>query len=151
MRYIICVLTLFLIIFGCKTKSTSTIGQSLIIQMSIDSALKLDSGLNSKEYWIDFSKVQYFDKSSINDFLRYRANFIEINGDSLIRNDSTWKQYGFLQKMLIRFRSIESKGDSIIINLDKIKASDGSNGIEVIIKKIDNDFKVVSSKITWIS
>ena len=151
MRYIFTVIILGLLFYGCYTDKNTSCDQTLIINLAVDSALKLDPGLNTNDYWIDFSKVQYFTRPAINDFLKEKKNFTEINGDSLIKNDSTWNQYGFLQQMLIKFKTVEIKGDLIIINLDKIKASDGSNGIEVIIKKTGNNYKVNSSRITWIS
>ena len=54
-------------------------------------------------------------------------------------------------KMLIVFKEIEIKGNSLIIEIDKIKATDGSVGFQIIMEKIDGHYKVISSKITWIS
>jgi hypothetical protein len=159
MRYLIR-LILGLIILGCQpqrsgnnenTIITQKQEQTLIIKFSIDSALKLDSALNTIDYWIDFSKVPYIKRPAIIDFLKSRKNFTEINVDSLLKNDLTWIQEGYLKKMVLDFKKVEFKGDSIIINLDKIKAKDGSNGVEVIILKNQNDYKVISSEMTWIS
>ena len=119
--------------------------------MAVDSALSKDIVLNTNDYWIDFSNVTYFDKSVTKEFLMKNVNFHEINADSLLKSDSTWIQYGFLDQMLIKFKNIEINNDSIIINLDKIKATDGSNGIEIIFKNIGGKIKVVSTEITWIS
>jgi hypothetical protein len=119
--------------------------------MTIDSTLTQDPGLNTDNYWIDFSDVNYFSRLAIKDFIRLQTNFTEIDSDSLFKNDSTWIKYGFLQNMLIKFKNVELKGDSIIIEFDKIKATDGSNGIQTVLKKVDNHYKVVCSKITWIS
>jgi len=119
--------------------------------MTIDSALTKDSGLNTHDYWIDFSKANYFDKQAINDFIKSNANFSQINSDSLLKNDSTWIQYGFLQKMLINFKKVDLKADTLIIDLDKIKATDGSNGIQIILKRQKEHYIIVSTKMTWIS
>jgi hypothetical protein len=119
--------------------------------MAVDSALSKDIGLNANDYWIDFSNVTYFNKFEKKEFLIKNLNFHEINADSLLKSDSTWIQYGFLNRMLIKFKNIEINKDSIIINLDKIKATDGSNGIEIIFKNIGGKIKLVSTKMTWIS
>jgi hypothetical protein len=138
------------LILGCQSHNIKIKEHSFIIQMTIDSALKRDSGLNTKDFWIDFSRVQYFDEYAINDFLKQHSNFTEINGDSLLKTDSTWVRFEYLTRMLIIFKKVEIKGDSIIISLDKIKSSDGADGIEIIIKKTIKDFKVVRSNIKWI-
>ncbi|MFZ4400253.1 MAG: hypothetical protein ACOYO1_09480 [Bacteroidales bacterium] len=151
MRLIICSLILVFVLLSCHSKRITIQKQTSIISLTIDSALDIDSELNTYDKWIDFSKVDFFERQVINDFLNQRAKFIEINSDSLLKNDSTWIQYGFLQKILIKFKKIELKRDSFIIDLDKIKATDGSNGFQIILKKQKKHYKVVSSKMTWIS
>jgi hypothetical protein len=144
-------LLLLICTFGCSTPKISDHQKYLIIEMAVDSALSKDIGLNTHDYWIDFSNVTYFDNFVFKEFLMKNVNFHEINGDSLLKNDSTWIQYGFLNQMLIKFKNIEVNNDSIIINLDKIKATDGSKGIEIVLKNIGSKIKVISTKITWIS
>jgi hypothetical protein len=151
MRTKIYILLLLICPFGCSTPKISDNQKYLIIEMAVDSALSKDIVLNTNDYWIDFSNVTYFDKSVTKEFLMKNVNFHEINADSLLKSDSTWIQYGFLDQMLIKFKNIEINNDSIIINLDKIKATDGSNGIEIIFKNIGGKIKVVSTEITWIS
>ncbi len=151
MKHLLFILTFIFLSLGCNSHGELKSEKAIVIQLAIDASLKLDSGLNTDEFWIDFSKTNYFDKTAVNEFLKANRNFKRVNGDSLLYSDSTWTRYGYLNKMLINFRKVEIKGDSIIIELDKIKASDGSNGIEVIIKKESNKLKVLSSKITWIS
>jgi hypothetical protein len=151
MQQIICILILGLVLLSCQSKRIITQEQTSIISMTIDSVLVKDLGLNTYDKWIDFSEVNFFERQAINDFLKQRAKFIEINSDLLLKSDSTWIQCGFLQKVLIRFKKIELKGDSLIIDLDKIKATDGSNGFQIILKKQKKHYKVVSAKMTWIS
>ena len=151
MRQIICILILGLVLLSCQSKRITTQEQTSIISLTIDSALVKDSGLNTYDKWIDFSKANFFERRAINDFIKKRAKFIEINSDSLLKNDSTWIQYGFLQKILIKFKKVDTQGDSLIIDLDKIKATDGSYGIQIILKKKDKQYKVISSNMTWIS
>ena len=159
MRYLK-TLILGCVFLGCQTQRsgnqeqtviTQQQEQTLIINFSVDSALKSDSVMNTGDFWIDFSEVPYFKRPAIIDFLKLKKNFIEINADSLLKNDLTWTREGYLKKMVLDFKKIEIKGDSIIINLDKIKATDGSNGVEIIILKNQTDYKVISSKMTWIS
>ena len=151
MRQLIYIFIFGIVIIACQSQKITTQEQTSINRMTIDSALTKDIGLNTNDYWIDFSKVKQFERHAINDFFNLRANFIKINSDSLLKNDSTWLQYGFLQKMLINFKKIQKKGDSLIIDLEKIKATDGSNGMQFIFKKENKRYKLVSSKITWIS
>jgi len=151
MRYIIWLLIFGFVITGCQNKKIITQEKTLIIQAIIDSTLRIDSGLNTKDYWIDFSATNFFDSRSINDYIKQNTNCSEINSDSLLKNDSTWIKYGFLQKILIEIKNVESKGDSITIDIDKIKATDGSNGLQIILKKMNGHYKVISSKMTWIS
>lgn len=151
MRNLISILTLGILITSCQSNKINTQDQTLILKMTIDSTLIQDPGLNTDNYWIDFSNVNYFSRLAIKDFIRLQTNFTEIDSDTLFKNDSTWIKNGFLQNMLIKFKNVELKGDSIIIEFDKIKATDGSNGIQTVLKKVDNHYKVVGSKITWIS
>lgn len=123
----------------------------IIIDLTIDSALKLDPGLNTKEYWIDFSKISFFSKESKKAFLWQHKQFTEVNTDSLFSTDPTWQKYGYLEKLAIIFRKVKKKGDIIIIELDKIVAMEGGNGIELRLQKKNGKFVVISSKITWIS
>jgi sporulation protein YlmC with PRC-barrel domain len=151
MRQLIYIFIFGIVVIACQSQKITTQEQTSIIRMTIDSALTKDIGLNTNDYWIDFSKVKQFERHAINDFFNLRANFIKINSDSLLKNDSTWLQYGFLQKMLINFKKVQKKGDSLIIDLEKIKATDGSNGMQFFFKKENKRYKLVSSKITWIS
>jgi len=125
--------------------------QTDIIKAIIDSTLKMDSGLNTKDYWIDFSKINYFDSQSIEEFLAQHTKFTKINSDSLLANDPIWKEYGYLQKMLIIFRKVETDKNLIKIEIEKIIATDGANGVEIIMKKEGRNYRIISSKITWIS
>ena len=120
MRTKIYILLLLICPFGCSTPKISDNQKYLIIEMAVDSALSKDIVLNTNDYWIDFSNVTYFDKSVTKEFLMKNENFHEINSDSLLKSDSTWIQYGFLDQMLIKFKNIEINNDSIIINLDKM-------------------------------
>jgi len=151
MRYLIWSLLTGLMLLGCSSKVTEKQKKLWIIKLTVDSVLKLDSGLNTPNYWIAFSKVHFFDKTDIHEYLKSHPNFTQINSDSLIKNDSIWTKSGSLRKVLIEFKRVEIKGDSIIIDLDKIRAIEGATGIEIILKEDKNGYKVVSSKITWIS
>lgn len=151
MRQIIYILIIGLVLISCQSRKITTQEQTRIIALTIDSALIQDPGLNTHDYWIDYSKGDFFERQAIEYFLNHRTNFTEINSDSLLLNDSTWIQYGYLEKMLIRITKVEFNGNSLIIDLEKIKATDGSNGIQIIMKKVDNQYKVISSKMTWIS
>ncbi|MEI7526659.1 MAG: hypothetical protein WCJ95_20090 [Mariniphaga sp.] len=151
MQHTIYILIIGLVLISCKSEKITTNEQVSIINSVIDSALLFDSALNTRDYWIDFSNTGQFESQAIKDFLKQRVNFVQINADSLLKNDSTWIQYGFLKKMLINFRKVDLRGDSLIIDLDKIKATDGSNGLQIILKKENNHYKVMSSKMTWIS
>ena len=145
------IILIILLSFGCQSKKLNFNENKEVLIKVIDSALKLDSGLNTPNYWIDFSRVQYFKETTIDDFLQQRRNFTRINADSLFQNDSTWLNYEYLDKLLITIKSVNEKGDLIIITLDKILSSDGSNGIEIILKKSKNNFVLISSRIIWIS
>jgi hypothetical protein len=151
MRQIRGILIIGLFLLSCQSKRITSQEQALIIGLAIDSALLQDSGLNTKNYWIDFSKTDVFERQAINTFLKQRVNFVEINSDSLIKNDPTWIKFGFLEKMLIKFKKVDKQGNLLIIDLGKIKAIDGSNGTQIILKKNNNRYKVISSKMTWIS
>lgn len=151
MRKMINIVIFGLVLTACQSERNSLQEQTSIINLSVNSALNIDSGLNTDKFWIDFSDADFFERQAINDFLKFRTNFKEIHSDSLLKNDSNWIQYGFLQQMLIKFRKVECKRDSLIIDLDKIKATDGSNGIQIIFKKDKSRYKVISSKMTWIS
>jgi hypothetical protein len=151
MRKIISLVLLGWLVLGCQNQNENKRGQIDILNIAIDSTLNIDPALKSKGYWIDFSKVQYFNRNSIEGFLSQRPNFKEVNGDSLFKCDSTWIRFGFLENLLISFKRIEERGDTIILNIDKYKATDGSNGIELLIIKEGNKNKVIKTRITWIS
>ena len=149
-KYIFNILLVVFVFLGCKTKNDTFHDETIIIKLSIDSTLAKDFYLNTDKYWIDFSKTKYFDRKEINRFLKVRNEFTEINSDSLLKNDSTWIKYGYLRRTLIRYKTVESKSDSLIIKMEKIKAKDGSIGIEIIMKKNYN-YKVTATKIIQIS
>jgi hypothetical protein len=151
MRQIICILIIGLVLLSCQSEMITSNEQVSINNLVIDSALLVDSGLKTNDYWIDFSNTSHFESQAIKKFLKQRAHFVQINSDSLFKNDSTWIQYGFLQKMLIKFIKVDLRGDSLIIDLEKIKATDGSNRLQIILKKENNQYNVMSSKMTRIS
>ena len=151
MRNIFIVLTIILFI-SCNLGKPTNQEMTSIIKLSVDSINVKFRDPFSKKILIDFSKVKSIDKSSINDFLKSKTNYTLINSDSLLRIDSIWTKYGYLENYLLRFEDLSFKNDSIILNIDKIKATDGSRGIEIkIIKNSKNEYKIVSCKTTWIS
>ena len=65
MRHIISILIFGLVFLSCQSKKIPIQEQSLIIKMIVDSSFTKDSGLNTNDYWIDFSKANFFDKQAI--------------------------------------------------------------------------------------
>jgi len=154
MKHKLCLLIVGLIVVLGSCLSPIVVNgqeQTDIIKAIIDSTLKRNSGINTEHYWIDFSKIDYFDFQSIEEFLIRNPNFVKVDSDSLLANDLTWKEYGFLQKTLIIFEEVEMFKDLIKIKVSKTKATDGSNGVEIIMKKRNQKYEIISSKITWIS
>jgi hypothetical protein len=149
MKKTIYFLIIYFGVFSCQSIISTENEKALIIHKSVKSTLKIHQELNSKEYLIDFSKVKYFDRQSINEFLKSNSNFTEIR-DSIASNNLKYNKDGYLPKSIIKLIKVEIRGDSIIINIDKIQAIDGACGIEIIFKRTKK-IEIVSSKIIWIS
>ena len=155
MKILITLVTLFL--------SCGTTNQSLnytnsgaeafsLVQTCIDASLQLDPGLNTDSFLVDFTKVHNIDRNGIDSFLKQRKYISKTNLDSLFKHDSTWKQGRYFQKAVIRLEKIEKqRGDLLLIKTSKHKAADGSIGTEIILARKKSVYKLVSSKITWIS
>lgn len=123
-----------------------------LIQICIDSTIRLDSGLNTGKYLVDFTLVPSIDRNTVDSFLRANSAFIETDLDSLIKHDITWKKSEFFDNPVIRFeRIVRQKDGTILINTSKTKASDGSIGTEIILKQNGQGYKCLKSAITWIS
>lgn len=121
------------------------------IKICVDSTLHLDPGTSTETYRVDFSKVKNIADPTIREFLAADKNASEANVDSLQKNDSTWMKYGYFEIAAIRFESVETRNDNIIVHTAKIKAADGSNGTEMIFKRKGSAYKCLYSGITWIS
>lgn len=146
MKHVFYFLILILVFSGCNTQTMQSQNQAEIIEMVVNSALGNNTELRNQDFWIDFSNCKLISRSAINDFLKSRPNFLEIDSDSLLKNDPTWNSDGYLRNTLLYLKSVEIKGEYLIINLDVVKATDGSNGLEVILKK-KKKYSLISTKI----
>ena len=85
-------------------------------------------------------------------FLKRHINFTITNLDFLIKNNDNWIKYGFFNNLVIHFDSIkEEENGNIIIEMSKIKAKDGADGMQIILKRKKGGFQVIELKHTWIS
>ena len=137
------------LIFSCQLIAPKD-EKLIIIEESVKSALEIEDVLNLDKFNIDFSKVKYFDRKSIDEFLKDNTKFTEIN-DSIAKSELELNKDGFLPKTFIQFEEMEIHGDTIIINMGKYEAIDGACGIKVIFAKKNSKVKLVSSKETWVS
>ena len=142
--------------YSCNTSTGQKLnGQKFgleFIELCIDSTLRIDPGTSVHIFYVDFSKVNSIDSNAIHTYLVLHKSIRTANLDSLFKNDSMWTKYGYFNIPVIRFEKITTKGaDSIIVETSKHKASDGSNGVEIILIRSGNGFKCLSSGMTWIS
>ena len=145
-------LTFGLLVVSCKSQMHEISNYSSdFIEMCVDSTLHLDPGTSTKTYLVDFGKVRVLSDTAIKQFLTSHTNASETNLDSLERNDTTWLKYGYFLNCVVKFNSIESHNDSVIVTMSKIRASDGSNGTKMIFKKTGSSYICLYSGITWIS
>ena len=121
------------------------------IARCIDSTLHLDPGTSTKTYLVDFGKVRGFSETSIRQFFTTHPNASQTNLDSMLNNDTLWRKEGYFVKCIIKFQRIEFRNDSIIVKTSKMRATDGSNGAEIIFKKSGSSYIFLYSGITWIS
>lgn len=148
MRKIVLFVLSGLILASCRFLLFSDKDQVVIMETAFNSAMKQDSGLNTPCNWIDLSVRRHFSKAAISDFLKANKNVAIINSDSLFNNDSTWIRYGYLPQMLLKINRVYFFPHSVSISLEKILATDGSAGIEIILKRNKSGFQVVRSGIT---
>jgi len=151
MRQVVCSLIFVVVSLSGLSQKISIQQQTSIIRMVVDSLLLNENGFNTHGYWIDFSKSHVFQRKAINEFLKQDSNFTEIDSHLLLKNDTTWIQYGYLQKTLIKFSKLKLQRGLLIIEVDKIKATDASIEKRFIIRKENNNYKILSSEITRIS
>ncbi len=130
-------------------RELSVLEQKRLIDVTINETLKLDSNINTKILWVDFSKTN-IQTQAITEFLQNNLNFIQINGDSLINNNINWKEYGFIENTLIQIISITNENGYYYIKCRKTIAIDGSCDIEIQLEKRGEFFYVISSEITII-
>ena len=134
---------------NCKTAVYKSSNMDEVVQIAVDSSI---NGKNFKGYfYIDFVNASIFDAAIKQKFLTKNKNFTQINSDSLLAKDSIWLKYGILDKLLIRFKNVEMKNDTLIINVDNIKATDGSFGTKVRFIRDDTKYKFFDFRRTWIS
>lgn len=128
------------------------IAELALIQTCVDSTLELDSALNTTKYSIDFSLVTTLNRETIDSFLKANPVVAETNLDSLFKHDIKWIKHQYFDNPVIRFEKIiYQKNGTILINTSKTKASDGSIGVEIILKQDGQKYTCLKSTITWIS
>lgn len=131
-------------------KNSGVIAQHLI-QLCVDSTFRLDSGLNSKKYLVDFKLVKELNRKGVDNFLEANKNAAETDLDSLAKHDPSWVKYEFFKNTFIRFEKITVQEDSTIrIITSKTKASDDFIEAEIILKPKCNSFKCIKTSITKI-
>jgi len=133
------------------TSASPDLRTQALIGLCIDTTLALDPGLNGDRYDVDLSKIKTWSLNDKKKVLQSRR-VKETNLDSLLRHDSTWLQYAYLETPVIRIESIDTLPDSTLrIQTFKIKASDGAIRTEIIVRPAGNRFECISRRITRIS
>ncbi|MFC6224202.1 hypothetical protein ACFP2F_13200 [Hymenobacter artigasi] len=123
-----------------------------LIQICVDSTLRLDSGLNSVNYLVDFKLVKNLNREGVKQFMLTRSEASETNLDSLLIIARRFSKYSFgLPEAVIRFEKITVRTDGmLLVEISKIRAADGFIDAELLLKPNGLSFKCIRSGITRI-
>jgi len=130
----------------------SPAGTEALLSATLKATLELDPGLIGEGYFqLDSTGLQDLNREGIADYL-LSHDITLTNLDSLTKHDSTWLQYRFFNVPVIGLEKIEtlSNGD-LRITTNKVKASDGAHGSEIVLRRSAKGYTCISRKITWIS
>lgn len=157
MNKLIGLCTMFLL-FSCEPvrEKPSFINSELVarnlIRICVDSTLRLDSGLNSVNYLVDFKPVKNLNSEGIKQFMLTRSEACETNLDSLLIIARRFSKYSFgLSEAVIRFEKITVQADGmLLVEISKTRAADGFISAELLLKPTGLSFKCIRSGITRI-
>jgi len=151
--------TLLLLVMGVvscqqtgKEKKLSGLLTPQLIQACIDTTLSLDKGLNTGNYMVDADVLGNINKSALQEFVKIHKDVKLARIDSLYRTDLSWLEYRYFSHPVIRFETVTllENGD-ILVNMSKVKSSDGAIGASMVFRKDMGRYKCIKSEITWIS
>lgn len=121
-----------------------------ILRLSMESILETHTGLNSAEYYVDFSRLAFLRPGVVHAFIGSREGWHPVDGDSLLAHDSSWHHERQLEKTLIAIESVVVERHSIHVFISKLHAMEAGYGMEVILRKVDGKF-TVSFGDGWVS
>ena len=130
---------------------------SLPYALAIDSIIGVDPALNHDMTYIavNFDNMENMTEAiqdSIEIYLsKYQVPIINESYATLVEKNMLIDD-DFIKGILIDFDSIVYvSDDELIIEASKFKSGLGAVGVEIILKKVDDVWSVISAKITWIS
>jgi len=130
---------------------------SLPYALAIDSIIGVDPALNHEMTYIavNFDNLGYMTEAiqeSIEIYLsKYQVPVINESYATLVEKNMLIDD-DYIKGILIDFDSIiYVADDEFLIEASKFKSGLGAVGVEVILKKVDGVWSVISAKITWIS
>lgn len=153
---IIIILAFFL--SGCSSDSTSAKDHlTQVYCLALDSFMTLDKGLNCnmKYIAIDTETLKDLDASNKEAIIEYLGKY---NVDVIAASLDDLKTMGMfndknlsIEGVLLKFENITINESSVILNGSKFRSGKGAIGVKCEITIKNNEVKVKSSKITWIS
>jgi hypothetical protein len=153
---IICVTAFALIIAVLKIYKQQTDLNTLpnkaeLAALAIAAAINEGHESTYYNFWIDYSKSNFMDRKSKNICTSSRTFLIEINGDSLLKNDTSWNKHGILKQGLFTIETAYRFGNKVKVNVSVLYAAEAGKGFEITLEKYGNHYRVIEQHITWIS
>ncbi|GED72962.1 hypothetical protein BRE01_66640 [Brevibacillus reuszeri] len=140
-----------------QTETTVSSNMGEMYSLALDSYMPLDTALNHEIQFIaiDFSTLQDIeqdDKEYItNYFKKYNVNVIDSTLDNLRKKGMYDPETLVLKGLLLKITKADFSNQQVILEGTKYRAGDGAIGVKTILENKDGKWRVIESKLIWIS
>lgn len=158
---VLCVLLLIALYMGTKSEAIPSANDNhlgVAYSLALDAYMPLDDALNHDMQYIaiDMTEIEDLDPQVKKQVLSYFASKYQVKVMAATLDDLRAKGlYDLvtlvLDGVLLRLTHAEVTESKIIVEGSKYRSGLGAIGTKVVVKWIDNQWKVTQADITWIS
>ncbi|NDC40799.1 MAG: hypothetical protein EBZ77_04480 [Chitinophagia bacterium] len=136
--------------FAQHRPSVASAYNQQFISLCDSAALSLDVGTSTTQHGVDFRSTTTLLGDSLIQQWASRHNEVRLCHFDPEHN-TDWQLRGYLPQAVLCWKSIKVQHDSVVVSISKMRATEASNGSEIILMRRAGNWYCIWAEITWIS
>ncbi|MCG7345954.1 peptide ABC transporter substrate-binding protein [Sporosarcina sp. ACRSL] len=160
MRALLILIFMVLLLGACNTGRTANEEMPLvgIYSLALDSLMEEDTALNDSMTFIavdlsNFEDLNDIDKQGILDYFsrKYDVDVMDATFEELREQGYFDEEIMRLDGVLLRMEKVDISTSKVVFTGSKYRSAKGAIGMEVLLRKKGDEWRVTKSKMIWIS